>query len=81
MGQAIYARHRARVSGTFGGLGVFTCCAIKLYKWDGPRKWEVVGQSPKYVLKKVPPRSALNAIAFPRDRPEKDAGYKMAKQN
>jgi FAD/FMN-containing dehydrogenase len=63
--------------GTFGGLGVFTRCAIKLYKWDGPRSWEVEGQSPKYVLKKVPPRCALNAIAFPSRAAEKDAGYKM----
>ncbi|MCX6033038.1 MAG: FAD-binding oxidoreductase [Chloroflexi bacterium] len=63
--------------GTFGGLGVFTRCAIKLYKWDGPRKWEVEGQSPKYILKKVPPRSALNAIAFPSRAAERDAGYKM----
>jgi len=63
--------------GTFGGLGVFTRCAIKLYKWDGPREWELAGQSPKYVLKKIPPRSALNAIAFPSRSAEKDAGYKM----
>ena len=63
--------------GTFGGLGVFTRCAIKLYKWDGPRAWDVVGHSPKYVLKTVPPRSALNAIAFPSRAAEKDAGYKM----
>ena len=63
--------------GTFGGLGVFTRCAIKLYKWDGPREWEIEGQSPKYVLKRVPPRCALNAIAFPSRAAEKDAGYKM----
>jgi FAD/FMN-containing dehydrogenase len=63
--------------GTFGGLGVFTRCAIKLYKWDGPREWEIVGHSPKYVLKSVPARSALNAIAFPSRAAEKDAGYKM----
>jgi len=63
--------------GTFGGLGVFTRCAIKLYKWDGPRTWEVEGQSPKYVLKKVPPRCALNAIAFPSRAAERDGGYKM----
>jgi FAD/FMN-containing dehydrogenase len=63
--------------GTFGGLGAFTRCAIKLYKWDGPREWEVGGRSPKYVLKKVPPRCALNAIAFPSRAAEKDAGYKM----
>jgi FAD/FMN-containing dehydrogenase len=63
--------------GTFGGLGVFTRCAIKLYKWDGPRKWEIEGQSPKYVLKKIPPRCALNAVAFPSREAEKNAGYKM----
>lgn len=63
--------------GTLGGLGVFTRCAIKLYKWDGPREWEVEGKSPKYVLKKVPPRCAMNAIAFPSREAEKDAGYKM----
>ncbi|MFX1286515.1 MAG: FAD-binding oxidoreductase [Promethearchaeota archaeon] len=63
--------------GTLGGLGVFTRCAIKLYKWDGPREWEIEGQSPKYVLKKIPPRCALNALAFPSRAAEKDAGYKM----
>jgi len=63
--------------GTFGGLGVFTRCAIKLYKWDGPREWEIEGQSPKYVLKNVPPRCALNAIGFPSRKAEQDAGYKM----
>ena len=63
--------------GSFGGLGVFTKCAIKLYKWDGPREWEFEGQSPKYVLKEIPLRSAMNAIAFPSRKAEKDAGYKM----
>jgi FAD/FMN-containing dehydrogenase len=63
--------------GTFGGLGVFTRCAIKLYRWDGPRQWDVEGHSPKYVLKSVPPRCALNAIAFPSRAAERDAGYKM----
>jgi FAD/FMN-containing dehydrogenase len=63
--------------GTFGGLGVFTRCAIKLYKWDGPREWEIEGKSPKYVLKRIPPRCALNAVAFPSRKAERDAGYKM----
>ncbi|MGB5846730.1 MAG: FAD-binding oxidoreductase [Anaerolineales bacterium] len=63
--------------GSFGGLGVFTKCAIKLYKWDGPREWEFEGQSPKYVLKNIPQRSAMNAIAFPSRKAEQDAGYKM----
>lgn len=63
--------------GSFGGLGVFTKCAIKLYKWDGPREWEFEGQSPKYVLKEIPPRSSMNAIAFPSRKAEREAGYKM----
>ena len=63
--------------GTLGGLGVFTRCAIKLYKWDGRREWEIEGESPKYVLKKVPPRCALHAVAFPSRKAEKDGGYKM----
>jgi FAD/FMN-containing dehydrogenase len=63
--------------GTFGGLGVFTRCAIKLYKWDGPRQWEIEGESPKYVLKRIPPRCALNAVAFLSRQAERDAGYKM----
>lgn len=63
--------------GSFGGLGVFTKCAIKLYKWDGPREWKFEGQSPKYVLKDIPARSAMNAIAFPSRKAERDAGYKM----
>jgi len=63
--------------GTFGGLGVFTKCAIKLYKWDGPRHWQFEGQSPKYILKEIPPRSSMNAIAFPSRQAEKDAGYRM----
>jgi FAD/FMN-containing dehydrogenase len=63
--------------GTFGGLGVFTRCAIKLYKWDGPREWEFEGKSPKYILKNIPSRCAMNAIAFPNRNAEQDAGYKM----
>ncbi len=63
--------------GTLGGLGVFTKCSIKLYKWDGPREWEIEGQSPKYILKNIPPRCAINALAFPSREAEKDAGYKM----
>jgi len=63
--------------GAFGGLGVFTKCAIKLYKWNGPREWKFEGKSPKYILTKFPERSALNALAFPSRAAEKDAGCKM----
>jgi glycolate oxidase len=63
--------------GTFGALGVFTKCAVKLYKWDGPAKWEVQGKSPLYSLKEMPPRMAMNALAFPSAQAMKDAGYKL----
>jgi glycolate oxidase len=63
--------------GTFGGLGVFTKCAVKLYKWEGPSRWEVHGRSPVYLLDKLPPRMAMNVLAFPSGQAMKDAGYKM----
>ncbi len=63
--------------GSFGGLGVFTKCGVKLYPWDGPSSWEVQGESPTYVLDKLPPRMAMNALAFPSKQAMKDAGYKM----
>lgn len=63
--------------GTFGGLGVFTKCAVKLYKWCGPSQWEVHGKSPVYVLDRLPARMAMNVLAFPSSQAMKDAGYKL----
>ena len=63
--------------GTFGGLGVFTRCAVKLYKWNGPAKWEVHGKSPVYLLDKLPERMTMNVHAFPSAQAMKDAGYKL----
>jgi len=63
--------------GTFGGLGVFTKCAVKLYKWNGPAHWEVHGKSPVYVLDKLPERMAMNVHAFPSGKAMRDAGYKL----
>jgi len=63
--------------GTFGGLGVFTKCAVKLYKWNGPAKWEVHGKSPVYLLDKLPERMTFNVHAFPSAQAMKDAGYKL----
>jgi len=63
--------------GTFGGLGVFTKCAVKLYKWNGPAKWEVHGRSPVYLLDKLPERMTFNVHAFPSAQAMKDAGYKL----
>ena len=63
--------------GSFGGLGVFTKCAVKLYKWEGRDRWKVNGASPTYLLDELPPRMAMNVLAFPTKQAMKDAGYKL----
>jgi glycolate oxidase len=39
---------------TFGGVGVFTMAATKLYHWPGPPALPVAGVSPSYYLKPQP---------------------------
>jgi len=63
--------------GSFGGLGVFTKCALKLYKWDGPAEWEVRGRSPVYTLGQECPRLSMQVLAFPSGRALRDAGYQL----
>jgi len=63
--------------GTMGGMGVFTKCAVKLYRWDGPAKWEIQGETPEYVLKKIPPNISFNVLAFPCADAMKNAGYRL----
>lgn len=64
--------------GAFGGLGVYTKAAIKLYKWDGPGEIEVTGCSPHYYLsEELPSNMDLFAISFPNKKSLADAGYKM----
>jgi len=63
--------------GTMGALGVFTKCATKLYRWDGPSEFPVEGANPVYTLKELPPRIAMNVLMFPSARAMKDAGYKL----
>jgi len=63
--------------GAFGGLGVFTKCALKLYRWDGPDKLEVEGSSPDYALTEFPPRVSLNLLSFPSKEALREAGYKL----
>nr|MDO8100429.1 FAD-binding oxidoreductase [Candidatus Njordarchaeota archaeon] len=50
-------------AGAFGGLGVFTKCAIKLYLWPGPREWRVSGIIPNYEFE-VPPYWKIYVINF-----------------
>ncbi len=61
--------------GTMGGLGVFTKCAVKLYKWDGPESLEIGGASPNYYLEKIPSKMAMNGLSFPDVNAMKNAGY------
>ncbi len=61
--------------GTMGALGVFTKCAVKLYRWEGPREVKVRGRTPRYTLTEIPPRMSMNALAFPSEQAMKDAGY------
>ena len=63
--------------GAFGGLGVFTKAAIKLYHWDGPPEIEVEGCSPDYLVKELPDNMGMYMLAFPDKEALAEAGYKM----
>lgn len=64
--------------GAFGGLGVFTKAALKLYRWDGPPEIEAEGSSPHYTLANdLPSNMGLFMLSFPDAKAMADAGYKM----
>jgi len=48
--------------GAFGGLGVFTKAAVKLYPWTGPKQLETSGITPEYRTQ-IPPHHAAGVIA------------------
>lgn len=60
-------------AGAFGGLGVFTKCAVKLYPWYGPERIELRGVSPDYDLD-IPEHHAAYLIDFPGWEEMKDFG-------
>jgi glycolate oxidase len=66
--------------GAFGGLGVFTKAAIKLYHWSGPEQLELQGYSPTYNLKKtkLPPNVATYILNWKTWDDFKNAGYALA---
>lgn len=66
--------------GAFGGMGVFTKAAIKLYDWAGPEKIEIEGRTPVYGLKKniIPKYSAIYGINWENWEDFKNAGYLFA---
>lgn len=63
--------------GAFGGLGVFTKAAVKLYRWDGPPALEVSGASPHYLVDNLPENLGLFSLSFPDPQALADAGYKL----
>jgi hypothetical protein len=64
-------------AGAFGGLGVFTRCAVKLYPWYGPRSLELEGSSPDYEAT-IPDNHAVYLIAFRGWEDMKDFGNMVA---
>ncbi len=66
--------------GAFGGMGVFTKAAVKLYPWRGPPRLEIEGNSPAYnlVKKKLPKWTAVYAINWQTWEDFKVAGLALA---
>jgi glycolate oxidase len=60
-------------AGAFGGLGVFTRCAVKLYPWYGPERIELRGVSPDYDLD-IPENHSVYIAYFPGWEEMKDFG-------
>lgn len=63
--------------GALGSLGVFTKCAVKLYKWDGPAELSFEGCSPHYLIKDLPSNVGLFAIPLPSIEALTELGYKL----
>ncbi|SHJ82607.1 FAD/FMN-containing dehydrogenase [Desulfatibacillum alkenivorans DSM 16219] len=63
--------------GTFGSLGTFTKCGVKLYRWDGPEKVEHSGKSPRYFLETPLPKTEFFVLTFPSKQNICDAGYQL----
>lgn len=63
-------------AGAFGGLGVFTRCAVKLYPWYGPEKLEVTGVSPEYMTD-IPEHHAAGLIVVSSWAEMAEVGYRV----
>ena len=51
--------------GAWGGLGVFTKCAVKLFHWNGPPELEMKRTPPNYVLKEPIKFFKVALFSFP----------------
>ena len=63
-------------SGAFGGLGVFTACALKLYNWSGPPALKVEGTMLDNVVE-MPPNMHIYSCVFHAERDFAEAMYAM----
>jgi glycolate oxidase len=63
-------------AGAFGGLGVFTRCALKLYPWHGPARLEVSGASPEYLVE-IPEHHAAGMIVVGNWQEMAEVGYRL----
>ena len=61
-------------AGAFGGLGIFTRAALKLYPWNGPGKLTIEGQSPNYYTH-IPPHHFTGMVSLPDYITTADFGY------
>lgn len=66
--------------GAFGGMGVFTKAAIKIYDWPGPKVLEIQGRSPNYNLVKnrMPENCDTYHLIWDDWEDFKEAGYLLA---
>jgi len=63
--------------GTFGGLGVFTRAAVKVYPWYGPAAVEISGTTPEYFAE-IPEHHAAGVIVVDGWDAMADVGYALA---
>jgi len=62
------------MNGTFGAMGVFTKCALKLYPWPGPAPLPVEGTTPAYRMK-LPDNIKSYTLGFPSWKAWADSCY------
>jgi glycolate oxidase len=62
--------------GAFGGLGVFTKAAIKIYPWYGPKELTTTGTSPEYITD-VPEHHGAGLLVVDSWEKVADVGYAL----
>jgi glycolate oxidase len=64
--------------GAWGGLGVFTKCAVKLFPWNGPPELEMKNVPPNYILKEQLKFFRASLFNFPTLESLGEAARKLA---